>query len=159
MCGWVFGQNNDTYQLPLCRHWWCLFPIWQRCDIYLKYSHWCKYFLDFIYNCLNYRRLIIWPVHLPPIEGLCVKGNCGRVAAVGAVDGHFAPQLYPGHGEDGAGVRAGQREDVLLVVLQQTQRSWEETRSTDEDDVFLRASYENVGVNTQSAVEVIHWIN
>jgi len=57
-----------------------------------------------------------------------MKGHRGRVAAFGAVDGDFAPQLHPGHGEDGAGVGTGQREDVLLIVLQETQDSWEEDR-------------------------------
>lgn len=60
-------------------------------------------------------------MHLPTVERFGVEGDRGRVAALGAADGHFAPQLHPGHGEDGAGVGTGQREDVLLVVLQQTQ--------------------------------------
>ena len=60
---------------------------------------------------------------LPPVEGLGVEGDGGRVAALDAADGHFPPQLHPGHGEDGAGVGAGQREHVLLVVLQQTEDS------------------------------------
>ncbi len=62
-------------------------------------------------------------MYLPSIERLGVKGDGGRVAALGAVDGDFAPQLHPGHGEDGAGVGTGQREDVLLVVLQETEDS------------------------------------
>lgn len=62
-------------------------------------------------------------MYLPSIERLGVKGDGGRVAALDAVDGDFAPQLHPGHGEDGAGVGTGQREDVLLVVLQETEDS------------------------------------
>lgn len=68
------------------------------------------------------------PVHLPSVERLCVKGHRGRVAALHAVDGDFAPQLHPGHGEDGAGVGGGQREDVLLVVFEEIQDSWERRR-------------------------------
>lgn len=52
-----------------------------------------------------------------------MKGDGGGVAALNAADGDFPPQLHPGHGEDGACVGAGQREDVLLVVLQETQDS------------------------------------
>lgn len=62
-------------------------------------------------------------MHLPAIERLGVKGDSGRVAALGTVDGDFAPQLHPGHSEDGTGVGTGQREDVLLVMLQETQDS------------------------------------
>ena len=58
-------------------------------------------------------------MHLPSIERLRVKGHCGRVAALDAVDGDFPPQLYPGHREDGAGVGGGQREDVLFVVFEE----------------------------------------
>lgn len=61
---------------------------------------------------------------LPSVEGLGVEGDGGRVAALGAADGHLPPQLHPGHREDGAGVGARQREDVLLVVLQETQDAW-----------------------------------
>lgn len=61
------------------------------------------------------------PVHLPSVEGLGVEGDGGRVAALDTVDGDLAAQLHPGHGEDGAGVGTGQREDVLLVVLQETE--------------------------------------
>lgn len=49
-----------------------------------------------------------------------MKGDGGGVAALNAANGDFSPQLHPGHGEDGAGVSTGQREDVLLVVLQET---------------------------------------
>lgn len=59
------------------------------------------------------------PVDLPPVERLGVEGDGGGVATLHTVDGDFAPQLHPGHGEDGAGVGTGQREDVLLVVLQE----------------------------------------
>lgn len=63
------------------------------------------------------------PVHLPSIERLSVKGDGGRVAALDTVDGDFSSQLHPGHGEDGAGVGTGQCEDILLVVLQETEDS------------------------------------
>lgn len=63
------------------------------------------------------------PVYLPSIERLGVKGDGGGVAALDTVDGDLAPQFHPGHGEDGAGVGTGQREDVLLVVLQETEDS------------------------------------
>lgn len=63
------------------------------------------------------------PVYLPSIERLGVKGDSGRVATLNTADGDFSTQLHPGHGEDRAGVGAGQREDVLLIVLQQTQDS------------------------------------
>lgn len=69
-------------------------------------------------------------MHLPAVEGLGVEGDGRRVATLGTVDGHFAPQLHPGHGEDGAGVGTGQREHVLLVVLQQTQDPWEQEGGT-----------------------------
>ena len=62
-------------------------------------------------------------MYLPSVERLGVKGDGGRVAALHTVDGDFAPQLHPGHGEDGAGVGTGQLEDVLLVVLQETKDS------------------------------------
>lgn len=65
-------------------------------------------------------------MYLPSIERLGVKGDGGRVAALETVDRDFAPQLHPGHGEDGAGVGTGQREDVLLIVLQETKDSCEE---------------------------------
>lgn len=55
-----------------------------------------------------------------------MKGDSGRVTTFDAADGHFSTQLHPGHGEDGACVGAGQREDVLFIVLQETQDSWEE---------------------------------
>lgn len=64
------------------------------------------------------------PVNFAPVEGFGVEGDGGGVAALGTADGDFPAQLHPGNGEDGAGVGAGQREDVLLVVLQQTQDSW-----------------------------------
>lgn len=60
------------------------------------------------------------PVDLPSVERLGVEGDGGRVAALDTVDGDFSPQLHPGHGEDGAGVGTGQREHVLLVMLQET---------------------------------------
>ena len=60
-------------------------------------------------------------MYLPSIERFGVKGDGGRVAALDAADGDLAPELHPGHGEDGAGVGTGQREDVLLVVLQETE--------------------------------------
>ena len=62
---------------------------------------------------------------LPPVEGLGVEGDGGRVAALGTADGDLSPELHPGHGEDGAGEGAGQREHVVLVVVQQAQHSWE----------------------------------
>lgn len=58
------------------------------------------------------------PVHFPSVEGLGVECDGGGVATLGTVDGDFTPQLHPGHSEDGAGVGTGQREDVLLIVLQ-----------------------------------------
>lgn len=64
-------------------------------------------------------------MHLPAIERFGVKGDRGHVAALGTVDGDFASQLHPWHGEDGAGVGTGQREDVLLVMLQEIQDSLE----------------------------------
>lgn len=66
------------------------------------------------------------PMYLPSVERLCVEGHCGRVAALGTVDGDFAPQLHPGHSEDGAGVGTGQCEDVLLVVLEEIKDSYRE---------------------------------
>ncbi len=63
------------------------------------------------------------PVNLPSIERFRVEGDGGRVAALDTVDGDFASQLHPGHSEDGAGVGTGQREDVLLIVLQETKDS------------------------------------
>lgn len=65
-------------------------------------------------------------MNLPSVERLGVEGDGGRVAALGAADGHLPAQLHPGHGEDGAGVGARQREDVLLVVLQEAQDACEE---------------------------------
>lgn len=62
-------------------------------------------------------------MHLPTVERLGVKGDGGRVAALDTTDRDFTSQFHPGHGEDGAGVGAGQREDVLLVMLQETQDS------------------------------------
>lgn len=66
------------------------------------------------------------PMYLPSVERLCVEGHCGRVAALDTVDGDFAPQLHPGHSEDGAGVGTGQCEDVLLVVLEEIKDSYGE---------------------------------
>lgn len=68
------------------------------------------------------------PVDLPAVERLGVESDGGRVAALGAADGHLAAKLYPGHGKDGAGVGARQREDVLLVVLQEAQDACEEEK-------------------------------
>lgn len=65
-------------------------------------------------------------MYLPSVERLCVEGHCGRVAALDTVDGDFAPQLHPGHSEDGAGVGTGQCEDVLLVVLEEIKDSYGE---------------------------------
>lgn len=65
-------------------------------------------------------------MYLPSVERLCVEGHCGRVAALDTVDGDFAPQLHPGHSEDGAGVGTGQCEDVLLVVLKEIKDSYGE---------------------------------
>lgn len=73
-------------------------------------------------------------MHLPSVERLRVKRHRGRVAALDAVDGDFAPQLHPGNREDGAGVGAGQREDVLLVVLQETQDSWGKENPDEDSD-------------------------
>lgn len=64
------------------------------------------------------------PVNFAPVERFGVEGDGGGVAALGTADGDFPAQFDPGHGEDGAGVGAGQREDVLLIVLQQTKDSW-----------------------------------
>lgn len=63
------------------------------------------------------------PVNFAPVERFGVEGDGGGVAALGTADGDFSAQFHPGHGEDGAGVGAGQREDVLLIVLQQTKDS------------------------------------
>lgn len=60
---------------------------------------------------------------LPSVERLGVKGDRGRVATLHTADGDLPPELHPGHSEDGAGVGAGQREDVLLIVFQETQDS------------------------------------
>lgn len=60
-------------------------------------------------------------MQLASVEGLGLKGDDCRVARLGAVDVDLPAQLYPGHGEDGAGVRAGQGEGVLLIMLQQIQ--------------------------------------
>lgn len=70
-------------------------------------------------------------MNLPSVEGLGVEGDGGRVAALGAADGHLPAQLHPGHREDGAGVGARQREDVLLVVFQEAQDAWEEEKEED----------------------------
>lgn len=69
-----------------------------------------------------------WPPECPPVnfasvERFGVEGDGGGVAALDAADGDFSAQFDPGHGEDGAGVGAGQREDVLFIVLQQTEDS------------------------------------
>lgn len=63
-------------------------------------------------------------MNFAPVERFGVEGDGGGVAALGTADGDFPAQFDPGHGEDGAGVGAGQREDVLLIVLQQTKDSW-----------------------------------
>lgn len=63
-------------------------------------------------------------MHFPSVERFGVERHRGGVAALGTVDGHFAAQLHPRHGEDGAGVGGGQREDVLLIVLQEVQDAW-----------------------------------
>lgn len=60
------------------------------------------------------------PVNFASIERFGVEGDGGRVATLDTADGDFSAQFHPGHGEDGAGVGAGQREDVLFVMLQQT---------------------------------------
>lgn len=54
------------------------------------------------------------------IERFGVEGDGGGVATLDTADGDFSAQFHPGHGQDGAGVGAGQREDVLFIVLQQT---------------------------------------
>lgn len=64
------------------------------------------------------------PVYFAAIERLGVERDSGRVAALGAVDGDFPSQFHPGHGEDGAGVGRRQREDVLLLVLRETQHAY-----------------------------------
>ena len=58
-------------------------------------------------------------MQLATVEGLGQKVDDSGVASLGAVDVDLSPQLHPGHSEDGAGVGTGQREGVLLVVLQQ----------------------------------------
>lgn len=62
-------------------------------------------------------------MHLPAVERLGMKGDSSGVSTFNAADGHFSPQLHPGHGEDGACIGTGQREDVLFIVLQETQDS------------------------------------
>lgn len=57
------------------------------------------------------------PVNFSSIERFGVKGDGGRVATLDTADGDFPAQFNPGHGEDGAGVGAGQRKDVLFIVL------------------------------------------
>lgn len=60
-------------------------------------------------------------MHLPSVERFRLESDGGGVAALDAVDGDFASQLHPGHSEDGASVGTRQREDVLLIVLQEAQ--------------------------------------
>ena len=52
---------------------------------------------------------------------LGVKDDRGGVATLGAGDGDAVTQFYPGHGQDGPGVRARQVKLVLLIVLQEIQ--------------------------------------
>lgn len=66
-------------------------------------------------------------MQLATVEGFGLEGDDRRVARLGAVDVDLAAQLHPGHSEDGAGVGAGQREGVLLFVLQQVEATWTET--------------------------------
>lgn len=58
-------------------------------------------------------------MNFPSIEGFGVERDGGRVSAFGAADGNFPTQLHPGHCEDGASVSRGQREHVLLIMLQE----------------------------------------
>lgn len=87
------------------------------------------------------------PMYLPSVERLCVEGHCGRVAALDTVDGDFAPQLHPGHSEDGAGVGTGQCEDVLLVVLEEIKDSYGEKETEPLKSVrqdMMRAATRNI---------------
>lgn len=65
------------------------------------------------------------PVHFSSIERFGVKGNSSWVATLSTADGDFSAQLHPRHSEDGAGVGAGQREHILLIMLQKVQHPWQ----------------------------------
>ena len=79
-------------------------------------------------------------MQLASVEGLGVEGDDGRVAALGAGDDDLAAQLHPGHRQDGAGVGTGQREGVLLIVVQQGQAAWGgETQSQTHTTVTIRS--------------------
>lgn len=67
-------------------------------------------------------------VQLAAVERFGLEGDGRRVARLGAADVDLAAQLHPGDSEDGAGVRTGQREGVLLVMLQQVQTACETYR-------------------------------
>lgn len=64
-------------------------------------------------------------MQLAAVERFGLEGDDCRVARLGAANVDFATQLHPGDGEDGAGVRTGQCEGVLLVVLQQVKTACE----------------------------------
>ena len=51
-------------------------------------------------------------------EYLGMEGDIGSISCLVADDAELVPQLHPGHGEDGAGIGAGERELVLLLVGQ-----------------------------------------
>lgn len=88
------------------------------------------------------------------IERFGVEGDGGRVATLDTADGDFSAQFDPGHGEDGAGVGAGQREDVLFIVLQQTEDSWEEE---EEEWTNMKKGVRNtVCLHLSSVIEWLH---
>lgn len=64
-------------------------------------------------------------MQLAAVERFGLEGDDRGVARLGAADVDLAAQLHPGDGEDGAGVRTGQREGVFFIVLQQVQTALE----------------------------------
>lgn len=55
----------------------------------------------------------------PAIEGLRVECHSGRVPSLGTDDADLPSKLHPWDGEDGAGVGAGQCEDVFFPMVQE----------------------------------------
>lgn len=59
----------------------------------------------------------------PAVEGLRVERHGGRVTSLGTADVDLPSKLHPRHGEDGAGIGTGQREDVLFPVVQKSKHT------------------------------------
>lgn len=80
-------------------------------------------------------------MYLSTIEGFGVESDSGRVSTLGTVDSDLSPKFYPWHSEDGAGIGTGQREHVLLIMLQQIQHTWEKQDRGDSTSGCLSKNY------------------